>query len=426
MEKKFQNMNLKERLEVLRSKMALTHREISLIKNPCTVTKFIDLNRMIENAIGMYPIPLGIATNFLINGRNYYIPMATEEPSVIAAASYAAKLASMNGGFKSKINKSIMRGQIQVVSVKNMQIAKANISENKEDLLRTANANARTVKAIDIETKVLGDKNSNFDDPMLIVELIVDTKNAMGANAVNSMCELVAPKLERMTQGKVVLKILSNFATERIATCDTTIRKEDLGGEKTVDRMIHGFAFAYLDPYRAVTHNKGIMNGIDAVALATGQDFRAIEAAAHAYASRDGKYGPLSTYYKDSNGDLGCKIEMPLAVGTVGGIASVYAMAKIGLKMLQVSSAQELGMVIVAVGLAQNIAALRALAEEGIQKGHMKLHARNIAIAAGATGPLIDLVAKKMSTQSNITIDNARRILESRTGYSKGLNKLRT
>lgn len=420
MEKKFRKMNLEERLEALRSRIALTEAEVSAIKNPFAVTKFEDLNRMIENAIGMYPIPLGIATNFLINGKKYLIPMATEEPSVIAAASYAAKLAGMNGGFRSKMNKSIMRGQIQVVSVKNIQIAQDNISENKEDLLRTANANARTIKAIDIKTKVLNDKSFNFSDPMLVVEVMIDTKNAMGANAVNSMCELLAPKIERITQGKVILKILSNYATERIATCDTTIRKRDLGGNKTVDRMLHGFAFAYLDPYRAVTHNKGIMNGIDAVALATGQDFRAIEAAAHAYASRDGKYRPLSTFYKDTNGDLACKIELPLAVGTVGGIASVYPMAKIGLKTLQVSSAQELGMVIVAVGLAQNIAALRALADEGIQKGHMKLHSRNIAIAAGATGPLIDLVAKRMSNQSNITIENARRILEgARIGTQK-------
>jgi hydroxymethylglutaryl-CoA reductase len=412
MEKKFRKMNLDERLEELRSKIALTKAEVSAIKNPLAVTKFEDLSRMIENAIGVYPIPLGIATNFVINSKKYLIPMATEEPSVIAAASYAAKLAGLNGGFSCKMDKSIMRGQIQIISVKNMHVAQENISENKEDLLKTANANARTIKAIDIKTKVLHDKNFSFGDPMLVVEVIIDTKNAMGANAVNSMCELLAPKIERITQGKAVLKILSNYATERIATCETTIRKRDLGGDQTVDRMLHGFAFAYLDPYRAVTHNKGIMNGIDAVALATGQDFRAIEAAAHAYASRDGNYRPLSTFYKDTNGDLACKIEIPLAVGTVGGIASVYPMAKIGLKTLQASSAQELGMVIVAVGLAQNIAALRALADEGIQKGHMKLHSRNIAISAGATGPLIDLVAEKMSNQSNISIENARRILD--------------
>jgi len=412
MEKKFRKMNQDERLEELRSRMALNEAEISTIKNPLAVTKFEDLSRMIENAIGIYLIHLGIRTNFLINGKKYMIPMATEEPSVIAAASYAAKLASKNGGFRCKMDKSIMRGQIQIISVKNMQIARDNISENKKELLKAVNANARTIKATDIRTKVLYDKNFSFGDPMLIVEIMIDTKNAMGANAVNSICELLAPKVERLTQGRVVLKILSNYATERIAKCETIIRKGDLGGDQTVDRMLHGFAFAYLDPYRAVTHNKGIMNGIDAVALATGQDFRAIEAAAHAYASRDGNYRPLSTYYKDTNGDLVCKIELPLAVGTVGGIASVYPMAKIGLKTMQVSSAQELGMVIVTVGLAQNIAALRALADEGIQKGHMKLHSRNIAISAGATGPQIDLVAEKMSNQSKISMENARRILD--------------
>ena len=246
-----------------------------------------------------------------------------------------------------------MRGQIQIISVKNMHIAQENISENKEDLLKTANANARTIKAIDIKTKVLHDKNFSFGDPMLVVEVIIDTKNAMGANAVNSMCELLAPKIERITQGKAVLKILSNYATERIATCETTIRKRDLGGDQTVDRMLHGFAFAYLDPYRAVTHNKGIMNGIDAVALATGQDFRAIEAAAHAYASRDGNYRPLSTFYKDTNGDLACKIEMPLAVGTVGGNSFGLSDGKDRPKNVASFIGARVGMVIVAVGLAQ-------------------------------------------------------------------------
>lgn len=383
MQKKFREMNIEERIGVLRSDIPLTDQDVSVIRNPMSVTKFENINRLIENAIGIYPIPLGIATNFSINGKKYHVPMATEEPSVIAAASYAAKLAGLNGGFRGTVTKPIMRGQIQVISLTDISQAIDIIDQNKEDLLKKANSSARTVRAIDLETKILNDKTLTFKDPMLIVELIVDTKDAMGANAVNSMCEQVSPKIEALTQGKVVLKILSNYATERIATCETTLRNGDVGGDRIVERMIHGFVFAYSDPFRAVTHNKGIMNGIDAVALATGQDFRAIEAAAHAYASRSGEYRSLSTFSKDRNNDLVCKIELPMVVGTIGGITSSYPMAKIGLKLLQVSSAKELALVLVAVGLAQNIAALRALADEGIQSGHMKLHARKLQLRHG-------------------------------------------
>ncbi len=305
-----------------------------------------------------------------------------------------------------------MRGQIQVISVKDIQRVRQFIDANKENLLEQANVNSRTIKAIDIQTRILYDKTLTFDKPMLIVELFVDTKEAMGANAVNSMCEIISPEIERVAQGKVILKILSNYATERIVTCETTLRKEDLGGNKIVERMLHGYTFAYSDPYRAVTHNKGIMNGVDAVALATGQDFRALEAAAHAYASRNGYYRSLSIFSKNSNQDLVCKIEMPIVVGTVGGITSVYPMAKLGLKILRVNSASELAMVIASVGLAQNIAALRALSDEGIQQGHMKLHARNIAVAAGATGSKVDIVAKIMIEESKISLENAKQILE--------------
>jgi hydroxymethylglutaryl-CoA reductase len=376
MQKKFREMDMDERLDLLRRDVSLSEEDVSLIRNPLSVTKVETVNHMIENAIGVYPIPLGIATNFNINGKRYFVPMATEEPSVIAAASYAAKLASLNRGFTATVTDSIMRGQIQVISLKDLSQARNIIYQNKEELLKKANSKARTVRAIDLRTRVLNDKVPISQNPMLIVELIVDTKDAMGANAINTMCELISPRIECLTKGKVILKILSNYATERIATCETTLRKEHVGGDEVVERMLHGFAFAFSDPYRAVTHNKGIMNGIDAVALATGQDFRALEAAAHAYASRSGVYSSLSLFSRDENNDLLCKIELPMAVGTIGGVTSSYPMAKIGLKILKVNSAKELAMVLVAVGLAQNIGALRALADEGIQSGHMKLHKR--------------------------------------------------
>jgi hydroxymethylglutaryl-CoA reductase len=376
MQKRFREMDMAERLDVLRCEVSLSEEDVSVIRNLLSVTKIETVNHMIENAIGVYPVPLGIATNFNINGKRYFVPMATEEPSVIAAASYAAKLASLNGGFTATVTDSIMRGQIQVISLKDLSQAHNVIYQNKEELLKKANSKARTVRAIDLRTRVLNDKVPISQNPMLIVELIVDTKDAMGANAINTMCELISPKIESLTKGRVILKILSNYATERIAKCETTLRKEHVGGGEVVERMLHGFAFAFSDPYRAVTHNKGIMNGIDAVALATGQDFRALEAAAHAYASRSGVYSSLSSFSRDENNDLLCKIELPMAVGTIGGVTSSYPMAKIGLKILKVNTAKELAMVLVAVGLAQNIGALRALADEGIQSGHMKLHKR--------------------------------------------------
>lgn len=412
MNKKFRELDLEGRLGTLRSNLPLNDEDVSTIRNTLSQMKFEDINRMIENAVGVYPVPLGIATNFVINGKEHYVPMATEEPSVIAAASYAAKISAANGGFKVTVGDSIVRGQIQVISVKDIQSVRQHIEANKEKLLKQANQNSRTIKAIDVQTRILNDMTFTLGMPMLIVELFVDTKEAMGANAVNSMCELISPEIEKLSGGKVVLKILSNYVTERIVTCETTLRKEDLGGIRIVERIIHGYSFAHSDPYRAVTHNKGIMNGIDAVALATGQDFRALEAAAHAYASRDGQYRSLSIFSKNSNNDLYCKLEIPIAVGTVGGITSVHPMAKIGLKILRVDSARDLAMVIASVGLAQNIGALRALSDEGIQSGHMKLHARNIAVAAGARGSNVDIVSKIMIEESRISLENAKQILE--------------
>ena len=406
-EKKFYELSLAQRLSLVASKTNLSKHEISTAVS--RGLPFDKVDRMVENAIGIFSLPLGIATNFVINGKDYLVPMAIEEPSVIAAASHAAKLAKSTGGFKASADSSIMRGQIQVINLSDFKGAMRLITKNKVSLLDIANSCSKNVRAVDLKTRVI---KSDIDNrKMLVAELYVDCKDSMGANTINSMCELLGPEIERKTNGKVLLKILSNYATERIVTSKVTFRKEDLGGTHIVDRILSGFAFAFSDPHRAVTHNKGIMNGIDAVSIATGQDFRAIEAAAHAYASRNGKYRTLSTYSKLSNGDILGKIEIPLSVGTVGGISTVHPVAKIGLKILGVKSAGELACVIASVGLAQNFAAIRALASEGIQKGHMKLHAKNIAVAVGATGKLVDTISETMYSQSNINLDSARAIL---------------
>lgn len=406
--KKFYEMSLDERLSLVASKSNLTKNEISTVVNQ--PLPFDKIDRMVENAVGSFSLPLGIATNFVINGKEYLVPMAIEEPSVIAAASHAAKLAKSSGGFKASAESSIMRGQIQVTNLLDIKKAIQVISKNKESLLRTVNSISKNVKAVDLKTRIV--ENEIDGTKMLAAELYVDCKDSMGANTINSMCELLGPEIEQKTCGKVILKILSNYATERIATSKATFKKEELGGIDIVDRILSAFAFAFSDTYRAVTHNKGIMNGIDAVSIATGQDFRAIEAAAHAYASRDGKYRSLTTFSKSSKGDLVGRIEIPLSVGIVGGISTVHPVARMGLKILGVKSASELACVIASAGLAQNLAAIRALSTEGIQKGHMKLHAKNIAVAAGATGKLVDIVSETMYKQSKISLDSARRILQ--------------
>lgn len=406
-EKKFYHMSLEERLSLLAAKSSLTKNEISAVLNH--PLSFDNIDKMVENAIGSFSLPLGIATNFVVNGKEYLVPMAIEEPSVIAAASHAAKLAKSKGGFKASANSSIMRGQIQVTNLLDIKKATQVISKSKESLLKEANSVSKNVKALDLKSRVID--NDIDGTKMLLAEIYVDCKDSMGANTINTMCELLGPKIQQKTGGKVILKILSNYATERIAISKATFKKEELGGADIVDRILSAFALAFSDTHRAVTHNKGIMNGIDAVCIATGQDFRAIEAAAHAYASRDGKYRSLTSFSKSANGDLVGKIEIPLSVGIVGGISTVHPMAKMGLKILGVKSASELACIIASAGLAQNLAAIRALSTEGIQKGHMKLHAKNIAVAAGATGKLVDLVSEAMYKQSKISLDSAKQIL---------------
>jgi hydroxymethylglutaryl-CoA reductase len=418
-------MDRHERLQYLKKAVGLSVRDIDVLRDPLSGFTFDDANRMIENAIGMLVIPLGIATNFVINGKEYIIPMAIEEPSVIAAASKAAKIAKSTGGFTAQATESLMIGQLQVISLPiSIESAKQRILMNKTGLLMIANSKSRYVIAKDLQIRKLQDESKNRMGDMLLVELIIDTKDAMGANIINTMCEAIAPKVEELTGGSVIVKILSNYATRRLVKCNAIFDKKELGGEGTVERILYAYAFAYSDIYRAVTHNKGIMNGIDAVALATGQDFRAIEAGAHAYASRNGTYRSLTTWHKTKEGNLAGEIELPMAVGIVGGIVSIHPMAKMALKILGVKTARELAMIIASIGLAQNLSAIRALASEGIQKGHMRLHAKNIASLAGAKGGLIDVIAKRMADEGNITVDRAKEILVmlQSTGRSRSTN----
>jgi hydroxymethylglutaryl-CoA reductase len=370
--KKFYEMSREERLDYVRKAARLSD-DIEAMLRPLP---FEDANRMIENAIGIMSIPMGIATNFVINDREYVIPMAIEEPSVIAAVSKAAKISKVKGGFTAEADDPLMIGQVQVVRLGKVKHAAAKILSNKRQLLAIANSKSRSVVAVDLQVRQLRDKSPNKMGNMLLVELIIDAKDAMGANAINTMCEAIAPHVAEITGGEVVLKILSNYAIRRMVRCKATFDKEELGGSQVVKRILYAYALAYSDIYRAVTHNKGVMNGIDAVALATGQDFRAIEASAHAYAARDGTYRALTSWRRTKEGDLAGRIELPLAVGVVGGVVNVHPTAKFALQILGVKSAKELAMVISAAGLAQNLAAIRALSSEGIQAGHMRLHAR--------------------------------------------------
>lgn len=370
-------------------------------------------DRMIENVIGTMELPLGLAVNFRINGKDYLIPMAIEEPSVVAAASNAAKMARAKGGFRASSTEPLMIGQIQLTEVEDPPKAKQAILSKKEEILEMANEQDPVLVELgggarDLEVRII---ESEFG-PMVVVHLIVDTRDAMGANVVNTMAEAVAPFIERISGGRFCLRIVSNLAARRLARAEVVFAKEELGGEEIVDAIIRAYALAAADPYRCATHNKGIMNGIIAVALATGNDTRALESGAHSYAAfRDG-YRPLTEWKKDENGDLVGRIEIPVAVGIIGGATKVNPIARVNLKILGVKSARELGEVMAAVGLAQNLAALRALAAEGIQAGHMRLHARNIAVMAGAEGELVDKVVERLVREKKIRIDRAKEILE--------------
>ena len=404
----FYRLSPEERLKFVAEFAGLSDEEVELLRKSKISIEVAD--RMIENVIGTFELPIGIATNFLIDGRDYLIPMVIEEPSVVAAASHAAKIARVKGGFWTDYTGSVMIGQIQVVT-DNPYSAKFEVMRNKEEILEKANEIESTIIKLgggckDVRARVLDGKK-----PMLVVELLIDVKDAMGANFVNTVCEHVAPIIERITGGRVLLRILSNLCVYRMATAKAIFDKKAVGGEDIVEGILMAYEFAKSDIFRCATHNKGILNGVCAVLIATGNDFRAVEAAAHAYAAMNG-YKPLTHYEVNEEGDLVGYIELPVSAGTVGGTISSNPIARICLKILGVRSSEELSRVIAAVGLAQNFAALRALVKEGIQRGHMKLHARSLALAAGAKGEEVDRIVEEMLKDGRISMSRAKEILE--------------
>lgn len=373
---------------------------------------------MIENVVGLHGLPLGIALNFTVNGRDVLVPMAVEEPSVVAGASFMAKLARAGGGFRATSTPPEMIGQMQLLDVVDPQKAKEAILDEKERLLAEAGGIDPVLKKLGggprgLEVRIIDESPIG---PFVVLHLIYDVRDAMGANAINTACERLSPMVEEITGGRVHLRILSNLADRRLTKAECIIPLESLAfgefsAEEVRDGIIEAWAFAAADPYRATTHNKGIMNGVDAVVIATGNDWRAVEAGAHAYAVKEGRYTSLSAWGKDEDGNLTGSLEMPMAVGIVGGATKVHPTARASLELMDIQSASDLAEVIVSVGLAQNLAALRALATEGIQRGHMGLHARQVAIAAGAEGELIEKVARKMVEEKTVRIDRAEELL---------------
>lgn len=407
----FFKLSPEERLKEVTEFCNLTSEEQDILKNP----NCLDMDKadhMIENVIGRFALPLGVGLNFKINGKDYLIPMVSEEPSVIAAASNAAKIIRESGGFMTSNTGSVMIAQIQITDVADPNFAKIVIEENKEQIKTLCNEKDPILVKFgggmeDLEVRII----ESIIGKMVIVHLKVNTLDAMGANAVNTMAEAVAPLLEELTGGRAFLRILSNLAIHRLARARVKIKKETIG-EDIVDKILTAYAFAEADPFRAVTHNKGIMNGIIPVVLATGNDTRAIESGAHAYASITGRYTSLTTWEKDKNGDLVGTIELPMAVGLVGGATKIHPTARVAVKMLGVKSAAELGEIIASVGLANNFAAIKALATEGIQRGHMSLHARNLATVAGAKGEALESIVVQMIKEKNVRLEYAQELLK--------------
>ncbi len=421
----FYNLPLDQRLQKLAEAARLDPADIISLQGSDGLTDQ-QADHMVENAVGTFGLPLGIGLNFLVNGREVLVPMAIEEPSVLAGASFMAKLARAGGGFTASASAPEMIGQMQVLDTKDLMTASLKVYEHRDALLAEADAVDPLLKTVgggarDLEVRIIEESPIGA---FLVIHLIYDVRDAMGANAVNTACERLAPHIEEITGGRVHLRILSNLADRRLAKAACTIPLKELAftsggdeprpysGEEVRDGIIAAWALAAVDPYRAATHNKGIMNGVDAVVIATGNDWRAIEAGAHAYAAREGRYTSLSTWGRDADGNLVGELELPMAVGIVGGATRVHPTAKAALKLMGVKNAAELAEIIVSVGLAQNLAALRALATEGIQRGHMSLHARQVAIAAGAAGDQIEQIAARMVAEKTVRIDRAEEILK--------------
>jgi len=414
---KFYDLTLEQRWQWLQTHTNLSAEEIAALSGKAGLSAE-QADHMIENVIGTFALPLGIARHFVVNGREVLVPMAVEEPSVVAGASFAARLARAGGGFTAHTTEPHMIGQMQILDLADPSSARLRLLEAREALLAEAAAVDPVLQRLgggprDLEVRLI---ESSPIGPFLVLHLIYDVRDAMGANAVNTAVERLAGRVQAITGGRVLLRILSNLADRRLARARCTIPLRELAfgdfrPETVRDGIIAAWAFAAADPYRAATHNKGIMNGVDAVVIATGNDWRAVEAGAHAYAARSGRYTSLSTWGKDAEGNLVGTLEMPLAVGIVGGATRVHPAARAALKLMGVSTARELAEIIVSVGLAQNLAALRALATEGIQRGHMALHARQVAIAAGATGEMIERLAEQLVRENTVRIDRAEEIL---------------
>lgn len=413
----FYKRSLAERRQTVQRTAALTDEQIELLTTDCGLSA-AEADHLIENVIGVYGLPLGIATNFQINSRDILVPMVIEEPSVVAACSHAAKLAREAGGFSAESDPPVMIGQIQVLDLDDLDGAAEAIRQ--ADITSTVNAQSPTIA--ELGGGFQGLEIRRFPDtpagPMLIVHLLIDVRDAMGANAVNAAAEAVAPVIEKLTGGRVLLRILSNLADRRLARARcrvpaAALARDGIPGYAVVQGIVEAQVMAEVDPYRAATHNKGVMNGVDALMIATGNDWRAAEAGAHAYAARSGRYSPLTRWRQTDNGDLIGNIELPLAVGIVGGTTTAHPLARLALDILNVQTAGELAAIAAAVGLAQNLGALRALAAEGIQAGHMALHARQLAVTAGATGETVDRIAEQLVEEGNIRLTRAKEIVNS-------------
>ncbi|MDW5597462.1 hydroxymethylglutaryl-CoA reductase, degradative [Conexibacter stalactiti] len=367
---------------------------------------------MVENAVGLMPVPLGIGANFRVNGRDHLVPMASEEPSVIAAASNLAQVARERGGFFCSTTAPLMIAQVQVLDVADPHAAKLRLHEHRDELLAAADEQDPVLVRLgggarELEVRVIDGPRGTH----VVVHLVVDVGDAMGANAVNTMAEALAPRIAEIARGRVLLRILSNKADRRLARARAVFAADKLGGPQVVDGIVEAYQLAADDPYRAATHNKGIMNGISAVVLATGNDTRAVEAGCHSHAVRDGRYTTLSHMERDADGDLVATLEVPMPVGLVGGATKTHPTARAAVRLLAVETAAELAQIVVAVGLAQNVGALRALATEGIQRGHMTLHARNVAIAAGAAPGEVDAVVRRLVAGGAVRADRAEAAL---------------
>ncbi|MBK4999929.1 degradative [Pseudomonas sp. S31] len=418
----FRNLSPAARLDHIGQLLGLNPTDVNLLANAGALPLDI-ANGMIENVIGTFELPYAVASNFQVNGRDVLVPLVVEEPSIVAAASYMAKLARANGGFITSSSAPLMRAQVQIVGVHDPLNARLSLLRRKDEIIELANRKDQLLNSLgggcrDLEVHTFADSPRG---PMLVAHLIVDVRDAMGANTVNTMAEAVAPLMEAITGGQVRLRILSNLADLRLARAQVRITPQQLqtdafSGEAVIEGILDAYAFAAIDPYRAATHNKGIMNGIDPLIVATGNDWRAVEAGAHAFACRSGHYGSLTTWEKDGNGHLVGTLEMPMPVGLVGGATKTHPLAQLSLRILQVSTAQELAEIAVAVGLAQNLGAMRALATEGIQRGHMALHARNIAVVAGARGDEVDWVARQLVENHDVRADRAVALLKQKRG----------